>query len=195
VSGGDGDALFASLERMRQRSTARAPDSELPADWRALAERVRARPGALEERLLERLGELVAPPPDDPDGPTFFDWLFDRWTCGAVLDACEPRALLALIGRARREHFAWLGLAQHNLLPIAAELVERGGDAFDVHGLGSRDFVVRHPELGELRGSNVAPLLIERACFFEGSVPYRIEPAHAARVLGLHPEVRSTAAD
>ncbi|XXT24183.1 hypothetical protein WME94_21825 [Sorangium sp. So ce429] len=51
----------------------------------------------------------------------------------------------------------------------------------------SSQFVIRsrrHPHL-RIRGSTLAVPLIRRACFFEGSVSYRIDPELAARVLGL----------
>lgn len=50
------------------------------------------------------------------------------------------------------------------------------------------DFIIANKSLGpdqRLRGSALAIPLIRRFCFFEGQVPYRIEPVLAARVLGL----------
>lgn len=52
----------------------------------------------------------------------------------------------------------------------------------------SSDFIIANPSRGAeevLQGSALAPALIRRFCFFEGQVPYRIDPARAARVLGL----------
>lgn len=43
------------------------------------------------------------------------------------------------------------------------------------------------PGVPALQGSMLAIPLIRRLCFFEGRVPYRIDPEHAARVLGLAP--------
>jgi hypothetical protein len=43
------------------------------------------------------------------------------------------------------------------------------------------------PGAPALQGSMLAIPLIRRLCFFEGRVPYRIDPEHAARVLGLAP--------
>lgn len=50
------------------------------------------------------------------------------------------------------------------------------------------DFIIVNSSSGadrRLQGSALASPLIRRFCFFEGRVPYRIDPERAARVLGL----------
>lgn len=51
---------------------------------------------------------------------------------------------------------------------------------------GGAAFTVVDPATGErLQGGDLLALLIRRACFFEGSVRYRVSPEAAVRVLGL----------
>jgi hypothetical protein len=53
---------------------------------------------------------------------------------------------------------------------------------------GARDFVIANPARGAaavMRGGDLISVLIRRCGFFEGAVPHRVEPTHAAWVLGL----------
>jgi hypothetical protein len=53
---------------------------------------------------------------------------------------------------------------------------------------GARDFVIANPARGgaaAIRGGDLISVLIRRYGFFEGAVPHRVEPTHAAWVLGL----------
>lgn len=61
-------------------------------------------------------------------------------------------------------------------------------DMYGVHGLGSTDFTISSEKYAPgviLRGGDLAPLLIRRACFLEGNVRYRIDPETASAVLAL----------
>jgi hypothetical protein len=59
-------------------------------------------------------------------------------------------------------------------------------DVYDLTRRGGAVFVITNNATGEsLRGGDLLPLLIRRACFFEGSVRYRMSPERAVRVLGL----------
>lgn len=49
---------------------------------------------------------------------------------------------------------------------------------------GSAEFSITNRQTGEkIHFGNMLPYLIRRACFFEGNVPYRLDPAKACRVL------------
>ena len=61
-------------------------------------------------------------------------------------------------------------------------------DMYGIHRRGATDFQLTNeklPEPNRINGGDLLIVLIRRACFFEGDVPYRIDPTLAARVLGL----------
>ena len=59
-------------------------------------------------------------------------------------------------------------------------------DVYEHTGRGGAMFVVENQSTGErLRSGDLLPSLIRRACFFEGSVSYRVSPEALVRVLGL----------
>ncbi len=61
-------------------------------------------------------------------------------------------------------------------------------DVYDLHQLGSSEFHIKNKQLwfrSVLKGPDLIVSHIRRACFFEGHVSYRVDPARAVRVLGL----------
>jgi hypothetical protein len=59
-------------------------------------------------------------------------------------------------------------------------------DVYEQTRRGGAMFVITNQATGErLRGGDLLALLIRRACFFEGSVPYRVSPEALVRVLGF----------
>lgn len=108
------------------------------------------------------------------------------WRTERMLEIATRRAELAYEGEAENPlEFTVQGFLGYQEDPL---------HTFPIHST-NRDFTVRSGRLGQeaqlpgdqmqLTGSEMTISLIRRACFFEGHVPYRIEPERAARVLGL----------
>jgi len=124
----------------------------------------------------ERFGDIV-----QRDATTLHDLGVDRHQLAERLDALLPVGKgPTLTRKAWSVHMQSYCGHQHDPFHSA--------DAYRVHRRGATDFQILHQRLPEpnlIRGGDLAVVLIRRAAFFQGSVPYRIDPAQAARVLEL----------
>ncbi|MBK8258530.1 MAG: hypothetical protein IPK82_38455 [Polyangiaceae bacterium] len=137
---------------------------QLGVDRRVLADRLEE----VIDRAYKKQVEVIRASPGAPWRDTFSVGRPGGTPIEVIVGAESPVVLQVW-------RWGWLG-SQSN--PFHTQVVESTNS----------DFIIVNRSSGvdqRLQGSALASPLIRRFCFFEGRVPYRIEPVLAARVLGL----------